>query len=237
MRNFLSILPVLVTLFFSSCVFSFSPGIDGKGDVVTTTRSVEPFAAIKVSSGLDLYITQGAEISVTVKTYENLQDIIITKVEDGKLKIYCDERIRADIKRIDVTVPDLTELHCSAGSDTWVVDTLNVNSLDVSVSSGANATINVIAQKVIFGVSSGADARLTGKADVLNCDASSGANLNAYDFISKICTADASSGADIDVYVTESFTGSASSGADISYRGNPASKNISNSSGGSVYSK
>jgi len=225
----------IIAILFSSCVLNLNPGIEGHGEVITTNRDVENFNQLKVSSGLDLYISQGDKLSVSVKTYENLQEYIVTKVENGKLKIYCEERIRADIKRIDVTVKDLKSLDCSAGSDTWTVDTLKVEKIEISVSSGADATVSLNAENVICDTSSGAGVKLSGKTNSLNCDSSSGSNINAYGLESIICSADASSGADIRVYVTDSFSGSASSGGAIDYKGNPKSTNSNKSSGGRIH--
>ncbi|MDO9040398.1 MAG: DUF2807 domain-containing protein, partial [Bacteroidota bacterium] len=48
------------------------------------------------------------------------------------------------------------------------------------------------------------------------------------------CTASVSSGSDIRVYVTDELNANASSGGDIIYSGNPARKDINESSGGDV---
>ena len=235
MNRILTFSIAILAILLSSCVLNLNSGIEGHGDVVTTNRDVDNFNKIKVSSGLDLYISQGDELSVSVKTYENLQDYVVTRIENGKLKIYCEERIRADIKRIDVTVKDLESLDCSAGSDTWTVDTLQVDEIKISVSSGADATVSVNAENVICDTSSGAGAKLSGETNTFDCDASSGSNINAYGLQSITCSADASSGADIRVYVTSSFSGSASSGGGIDYKGNPKSTNSSKSSGGRIH--
>ena len=69
---------------------------------------------------------------------------------------------------------------------------------------------------------------------MLYADASSGSDLKAKDFLVKRCVADASSGADITVNVSESLTADASSGADISYTGE-ASVQTKKSVSGSVH--
>jgi hypothetical protein len=79
-----------------------------------------------------------------------------------------------------------------------------------------------MADEVEADTSSGADIQLSGEANLFNADASSGSGIRARDFAVKTCYADASSGADIDLNVSESLTADASSGADISYTGDPS---------------
>ena len=70
------------------------------GNVVTTERSISSdFDQIKVSEGLDVYITQTNEVSVNVEADENLQDIILTEVENGILRIHTAENIRSASSR------------------------------------------------------------------------------------------------------------------------------------------
>ena len=55
----------IISASLSSCIFS--PTVKGNGNVSTENRSVSPFDEIKVSKGINLYITQGDEFRLTVK--------------------------------------------------------------------------------------------------------------------------------------------------------------------------
>lgn len=75
-------------------------------------------------------------------------------------------------------------------------------------------------------VSSGSDIFLKGRANMVQANASSGSDINASELDSKKCTASVSSGSDIKVSVSDELDANASSGGDITYSGNPKTKDI-----------
>jgi hypothetical protein len=83
-------------------------------------------------------------------------------------------------------------------------------------------------------VSSGANIKLEGTANLFSGKATSGSNLKAEDLISKNCTAKVSSGANVWISAKDNFDGHASSGGNIFYYGDPESPDIEKSSGGNV---
>ena len=210
-------------------------GVKGDGHVVKNDRNLTGFDEISVSSGLDVYLTQGDNESVVVEADQNLQEIIIAKVDGGRLKLYTDKSIRhATAMRVHVTVKDLKELKASAGSDVIGKTSLNVKMLDIDVSSGSDVKLDVIADQLSGHISSGSDLVLSGKARNFHADSSSGSDISAYELIAEDCTAEASSGSDIGLTVMGRFEAHASSGADIMYKGTPTSINTHGSSGGDV---
>ncbi|GET32730.1 lipoprotein [Prolixibacter bellariivorans] len=226
---------MLVSFSLSAQSFWNWGGVKGNGNVVKVDRHLTGFDEISVSSGLDLYISQGDNESVVVEADENLQDIIMTKVDGNRLKLYVDKSIRnAKAMKVHVTVKDLKELRASAGSDVVSQTGLTVSSLEIGVSSGSDVKMEVYADQLSGGTSSGSDLTLRGKAKNFHADSSSGSDINAYDLTAEDCTAEASSGSDIRLTVNGNFEAHASSGADIYYKGTPTSINTHSSSGGDV---
>ena len=91
----------ILSILMLSCNFSmgFGEGVDGNRTVVTKERTISSdFESIKVSQGLDLYITQSNNVALDVEADENLHDLIITEVENGVLSIYTTENIRREKK-------------------------------------------------------------------------------------------------------------------------------------------
>jgi uncharacterized membrane protein len=227
---------LFVSVFISSCGIDMFNRVDGNRNVVTQKRKINnDFSKVKVSSGIDLYIRQGERVSLTVEADENLHDIIMTEVEGGKLKIYSEKNIwRAKAKKVYLTVVDIEELKATSGSDAYSENTLKVRDFDLSVSSGADAEISVSADNLTTSASSGADLRVSGESNYHYSSASSGSSIRAYSLKSKNVTVKVSSGADINIFASESLDARASSGGDIDYRGNPEHINKKTSSGGSV---
>lgn len=227
---------LFLSVFLSSCGIDMFNRVDGNRNVITQKRKIhEDFTKVKVSTGLDLYIRQGDKVSLTVEADENLHDIIITEVDNGRLKIYSEKNIwRAKARKIYLTVTDIEELKATSGSDAYSENTLKVKDFELSVSSGADANITVDADNITTSASSGADLRVSGKANTHYSSASSGSSISAYGLKSRDVTVKVSSGADINIYASESINARASSGGDIDYRGNPENVNKKTSSGGSV---
>ena len=61
------------------------------------TRTVKPFRSIKVTDGIDLYLTQSNEDKVVVSaSRDEYRSRLKTEVEDGQLKIYYDRESFSD---------------------------------------------------------------------------------------------------------------------------------------------
>ncbi|MCX6239799.1 MAG: DUF2807 domain-containing protein [Bacteroidia bacterium] len=230
-------------ILFASAIFQAATVQASKAGDGRQTRQITGFHGVSVSSGIDLYLTQKNVEEVFVEAESEDLDKIITKVEDGILKIYIREKSWWGIgwnnrpRKVYVSFKTLDKLHASAGSDVSNTSVLKLDNLDIDVSSGSDVKLELEANEVHVGSSSGSDITLKGKAKVIHADASSGSDINAGDFETQKCNASVSSGADIRVNVTDELDAHASSGGDISYTGNPKSKNINKSSGGGVHGR
>ena len=230
---------LFVSVLMSSCNVNMFNRVNGNSNVVTADRSTsQKFTKIKVSTGLDLYLSQGTKNKVTLEADENLHDIIITEVNDGVLKIYSEKNIwQAKARKVYVTVKNLEGLTATSGSDVYTEDVLKVETIKVSATSGADIRIALDADTVETSATSGSDIRISGTANNHTSRANSGASIEAYKLISKNATVNVSSGADINIYASESINAKASSGGDIDFKGNPREINKKSSSGGSVSAK
>ena len=230
---------LFVSVLMSSCNVNMFNRVNGNSNVVTADRSTsQKFTKIKVSTGLDLYLSQGTKNKVTLEADENLHDIIITEVNDGVLKIYSEKNIwQAKARKVYVTVKNLDGLTATSGSDVYTEEVLKVESIKVSTASGADIRIALDADTVETSATSGSDIRISGTANNHTSRANSGASIEAYKLISKNATVNVSSGADINIYASESINAKASSGGDIDFKGNPREINKKSSSGGSVSAK
>lgn len=229
----------LISLFISiSCTVHAT-----KSENSRQTRTVSAFHGISVSTGIDLYLFQKDIQEVTVEADEQDMEDLITKVEGGILKIYMKNqswfRMNWNNKprKVYVSFKTLDKLEASSGSDVASQSVLVIEKLDLDASSGSDIKLELNAAEVSAESSSGSDISLKGKANTLQVNASSGSDIDASGLHTKTCNAHASSGSDIRVYVTEQLDAHASSGGEISYSGNPAHKDINESSGGDVSSR
>jgi hypothetical protein len=214
-------------------------------DANAQIRTVTAFHAIRVSTGIHLYLTQGNEEKVAVSAdNKDRRDKIATEVVNGVLKIYYnnghhwfsdndwDKNLRAY-----VSCKTLDALNASSGAHVEVDGSIHSNTLNLDFSSGAwfKGSVNVSGLTIDEG--SGAHSVISGSANDIKASASSGSHLDAFDLVTNQCDADASSGGHIDVNVSKALVASASSGGHISYKGDASVKNINTSSGGAVSKK
>ena len=213
---------------------NWGTGVRGNGTVIRETRTAtEDFTVISAAEGMDVFVTQGNDPEIIVEADENIQELIGTEIRDGELKIHAIENIGRATRKIYVTVPEITGLHASSGADLESRGVLDVNRIRIDASSGADIHVELSADEVNASCSSGADIQLGGTTNRFNATASSGSDIKARNLKAAICEANASSGSDIEVSVSEALNADASSGADIRYDGNPQ-VNLHKSSSGSV---
>jgi hypothetical protein len=217
----------------TSCAIN---GVKGNRNVVTRDRAItKDFNTVEVSRGLDVYLTTGEKVSVSVEADENLHDLITTEVHDGTLYISSEENIySAKARKIYVSVPEIDEIKATSGSDVYSENTITGNKLVLKATSGADIRIRVNVKHLEARSTSGSDIILKGKSQFFDVSATSGSDIKAYDLTAVECVASATSGADITVYVTKKIDANATSGADVKYRGNPEIVLTDESSSGDV---
>ncbi|WP_158866679.1 head GIN domain-containing protein [Maribellus comscasis] len=207
----------------------------------TENRKVKNFNAIKVSTGIDLYITMGNSEEVKVVADDDIIDELITEVKGDVLHIYMKRNNnwfnwggRNETKKAYVTVKELNGIDASSGSDVKSENTLKGENINIEASSGSDVDLDLVYKNVKLDTSSGSDAKLTGKAKTFEAEASSGSDISARGLETAICRVRVSSGSDADVTVSEELYAKASSGGDVRYFGNPKIKDTDESSGGDV---
>lgn len=228
----------LISLSLFSCNFdmNLNPGVKGNGDVKIKNRTMnQPFTTIKATEGLDVYLTQSDSESIRVEADENLQDIIVTEVIDGVLKIHTKQNIgRCTSKKVMVSFRDISSIISTSGSDVYSTNTITSENLNLESTSGSDMKLDVNTTTLNCKSTSGSDLKLSGKTIKLIAEATSGSDIKAENLIAESSEVRATSGAGITVNTTKELTANATSGADIKYLGNPEVVNKNNSSSGSI---
>jgi hypothetical protein len=220
------IVGLIISLTLLSCNFDIQNGgwgVRGNGDVESVERDIsDDFDEIKVSRGLDVYLTQGDVVSLEVQADENLHDIIMTEVENNVLRIYADENISySSSRKVFVSFKDVSKITASSGSDVYSTNTIKANDLELTTTSGSDMELDVDVNNLDCTSTSGSDLRISGNANKLFAEATSGSDIKAGNLKAKICEARATSGADITVHTSDELYAKATSGGDIKYHGNP----------------
>jgi hypothetical protein len=233
MKNAIKSIPryffiVSILLLTSSCYFG-----SNLGPFIDEERNVSDFYRLKVSSGIDVKLSQGNRHRVIIKANEDIIDDVETEVVNGTLRVHIDRKwfgFRGNVDA-EITFVELESIDVSAGSDIESVGLLGFNEIDIEASSASDLRLDLEASSLSIRASSGSDANLKGSARDFKARASSGSDINAYDFEVENATLECSSGSDVKAYVTETLNVKASSGSDIHYKGNPRLMDVNTSSG------
>ncbi|GAA4957637.1 head GIN domain-containing protein [Algibacter aquimarinus] len=219
------IVATLLSLSLFSCNFdiSYNPGVKGNGNVTTEERTInDSFTAIKASEGLNVYLTQSDNESISVEADENLQELIIVEVDEGVLKIHTKENIgRSKSKKVMVSFKDISSITSTSGSDVYSTNTITSDNLKLKTTSGSDMKLEVNTTILDCKSTSGSDLKLSGTTNELIAEATSGSDIKAGNLNAVSSKVKATSGADITVNTSKKLTAKATSGGDIKYYGDP----------------
>lgn len=208
-------------------------------DANAISRAVASFHGIRVSAGIDLYLSQsGTEALAVSASSTEYRDKIVTEIENGVLKISLGEKGSWGIgnwgnhkMKAYVSVKDIDLLEASGGSDVFVDEKLQVSKLKVHLSGGSDMLGKLVVDELEIGASGGSDAKLSGSANRLKVTISGGSDFKGSDLAAEYCSIHASGGSDAYVRVNKELESHASGGSDIRYSGNPSTQNSSSGDG------
>ncbi len=229
MKNLL--LVVLAAVLFSSC-----DSEEGSGHVITQKRNVGSFKKITASEGSEVEIRKGTS-GVSVEADDNIIDLVETDVDGNTLQIGLKDHTSVSNVHIKVyvTAEELTGVNVSSGAEIMSAERMNsTGTVTLEASSAGKITFKVDAPRVDADASSGSEINVTGRTKTVKASGSSGSSVHAFELLSEAAAADASSGAQVDVFASVSVDGSASSGGGVKYKGAAAVVKKDESSGGSV---
>lgn len=221
-------------------------------------RNVGEFSKIEVSMGVNVNYKQENATTIKVLADADKLQYVITKNENGVLKVYIDNKgvknLRFKNLTVNVSSPKMSTVETSSGASFTAVNTVRENTLEINASSGstikgkfdtdnANFDINsgssvkvdLTTQKFILKNSSGASSTFEGMAKTAVIDLSSGASCKADGFIINTAQAESTSGASLSLHVKDKLKVSVSSGGSVKLKGNPeVDAKVDKVSGGSL---
>ena len=201
----------------------------------------ESFHSIKISGGIDLYLSQYETESIAVSaSADKYKNDIKTVVENGVLRIYFDGNNwgGGGNKKLKVYVSfkNLDHVQASGACDVQVAGSITVPDLSLSMSGASDFKGAVSVNKLSLNLSGASDAKISGTAATVNIESSGASDVKGYELITENCTVRASGASDVNITVNKEMTVTASGASDIFYKGNCVIKEI-HSSGASTVAK
>ena len=200
------------------------------------SRSVKDFKAIKVSGGINLYVSQESTFSVEVETEGDIEDVQ-TYVEDDLLILKMKRNSWNSWKdkvNVYVSLPQLEAIKATGGTDVESRGTLSGEKFVLHASGGSDIELDVDYAVIDVNCSGGSDTRLAGTTGQLYIEAGGGSDFEGFGLKSKEANVRSSGASDINVWASEKIDARASGASDITYRGNPEWVNVDSSGGSDI---
>ena len=228
-----------IALLLVTTTSCFMDGLKGDRNVVTQRRDISSdFEAIDANQGIEVHLTMGDDVSLTLEADENLHDIIITEVKDGTLHIYTKKNIwSAKSRKVYITALSINEISTSSGAEVISENTITSEDLKIRATSGSNVRLQLNVDNLNCSTTSGAGARLRGETSSFTTKSTSGSYIKAQELEAETCSAKVTSGANVYVNVIHTLHAHATSGGNIKYIGNPKNVQKDVSSSGSIRNK
>lgn len=234
-----------IVLLLTACCFVFI--LKAQSDIVVDANAsvrtlAGQFDAIKVSGGIDLYLSQADKVAIAVSAgNENFKEGIKTVIEDGTLKIFYkgeNSWRKKDRKmRVYVSFTDIKKLEASGACDVFVAGSISTAELAIQMSGACDFSGNVKTDVLKLNLSGASDAKISGTAGTAVIESSGASDVKAYDLVTNICKVKVSGASDVNITVNTELTASATGASDIRYKGNALVKDIHSSGASSVSRK
>ena len=233
---------ILFFMFIATTIFAQAQNefvVDANAEIRTVSGT---FNAIKVSGGIDLYLSQSNEQAIAISASEDkYKEGIKTVVENGTLRIYYDGdkgfNMRNKKMRAYVSFKDLEKLEASGACDVRVSGELIATALEMQLSGASDFKGKIKVSSLNLQLSGASDVNIDGTATVVNIESSGASDVKGFDLISDICTAKASGASDVNITVNKELNAHASGASDIYYKGDAVIKEMHSSGASSVGKK
>ena len=209
-------------------------------DPNASTRELSgQFDAIKVSNGIDLYLSQSDNIAVAVSAVNDIyKEGIKTVIENGTLRIFYegdkgwnkkDRKLRAY-----VSFSELKKIDASGACNIIVAGSITSTTLVLHMSGTCDFNGNVKVNTLDINLSGASDAKISGTAITVNIKSSGASDVKDFDLVTDFCNANISGASDVHITVNTELTASASGASDIKYKGNGVIKEKHSSGASSI---
>ncbi len=209
-------------------------------DANAEVRNVSAFSGIKVSGGIDVWLSQGDDYALAVSAIDSkYRDNIKSEIRHGVLVIWYDSDNlrwnRGDKKlRAYISFKSLESLEASGACDLKINETLNSESLMLKLSGACDINGAVKVSNMNMDLSGASTVKITGHVDNLKLESSGASDVKNYDLVVENCIAKISGASDVKITVTNSISASASGASSLYYKGNPEKRDVATSGASSI---
>ncbi|MFI2742909.1 head GIN domain-containing protein [Zhouia sp. PK063] len=223
------LLTVLLTSVSHAQWWGSNKTIKGNGNSIEDTRSTKDYDGVHVAGAMDVTLVAGNEGKITVKTDDNLQEYIVTEVENNTLKIYVKKGYNVSTRKgIIVTVPveTIDEVALAGSGDVATSGiTLKSNKITVRIAGSGDLDLAVDAKEVEGKLAGSGDLKLKGTTTTFDCSLAGSGDVYAADLKATDVSVSVAGSGDARVYCDGNLNAKVVGSGDIYYKGNPKHEN------------
>lgn len=237
--GFLIMIFLLISWFVGKASFHINTAsVETSGNMVTETRDLPSFNKIKVQGKFQVNLSQGANQRLEINADENIVPEVIAEVEGGELILRLKNQIRdRDRVAVNIQLESLEALEFSAGAVVNTTGELKGNDLFVNSYAGSQGSLALQYNNLNCESKAGSHMSLSGNVDRVVIRSTAGSKIEAQNLQTRSSSIKGSAGSHVEISVSEILSADVSSGGALVYHGDPETKNLNASSGGSISKK
>jgi hypothetical protein len=213
-------------------------------DANAEVRQVSEFTGVRISSAIDLYISQGDELGVAVSASETkVRDRIKAEVKDGVLRIWFDGsggwndwKGNKHMKAY-VSVKTLNMIKADGACDVELMGKVKADKLSIDLGGASDLSGNLECNELDMDVNGASDTKLTGIVGTISIRLNGASSMKGWGLVTDFCDIDANGASSINLTVNKEMKVKASGASDINYKGNGIIREMKSSGASSINRK
>ncbi len=213
--------------------------VDPNASVRTLSGS---FNAIRISGGIDLFLSQSDNVSLAVSAAsESLKEGIKTNIENGTLEIFYKgdkSWIRKDRKlKVYVSFKELSKINASGACDLIVAGSIISPSLVLQMSGACDFNGKIVVDDLTLNLSGASDAKISGTAKKVDIVSSGASDMKAYGLVTDYCNVNVSGASDVNITVKTELNANAHGASNVYFKGDGLIRDMKASGSSSISRK
>jgi hypothetical protein len=202
-------------------------------------RNVGTFSGIKVSGGIDVFLSQSDNYALAISASEDkYRNDIKTEIKNGVLNIFYDGgslRYNTNRKlRVYVSFKTLESIEASGACDLLINGPFKTGSIKIKLSGACEIKGTVDIDNMQLNLSGASTVKIDGSVKNIKIDAGGASDVKNYNLVVDNCIADLSGASDVRLAINKSLSAKASGASTLYYKGNPELKNVNSSDASNI---
>jgi hypothetical protein len=211
---------------------------DDSSSYVDQVRDCQPFHAIEISGNMELSIEQDSIQQVNVSCPEDIQQKVITEVQNGVLKVYTNQIFVNKPIKLHVSVDSLQSIQAKGACTIKTEAQLKSKNLKIELWGASTADMNLDIKELLnVDIKGASTMKLYGTSTSLKLSCLGASETEAKNLITKDADVNASGASHLHLFATQSLKAEANGASVIDCEGSPKQVSKTATIGSSIHVK